>query len=501
MIKATITTPTICYLEAPKDELDKLVLNFQYKRKSDEETLRRLKDADWLKRKDPDGWKIQVLTLQANLQKDLIFEKDGKYHTYTGLALCLPDLGYQIEYNTSQNIIPKINPMPWKVALPFVLRHEQAMASNNMMNRSHANVELPTGFGKTAVMLHLARELGLRGAIVTPSRSIFGEILEKFEHHLGKNNIGCIGDGKRRIGNQITICISDSLCNIKKDTDEWKFFSNLDYVISDESHQLASDTLEIVFHNLFAKVPRRYFVSGTQIREDGTENLLKAIIGPNVLKMTTREAISKQYISPIKVRILSTNKNNNMFYKDPIKNKRKHFLENTNIADLSAMIANSAWSSKQESTLILVSELSQIKLLAERLKVPFEYAHSASKKDALLFGLEKVDSAAQVEKFNMGKCKVLIGTSCIAVGTNIYPTHNTINWVGGGSEVSTRQGAIGRSVRILGESKYKDMHKPKPFCTIYDFDIRDNIMLNKQLSKRMVFYRDATDDVVVVTKK
>ena len=62
-------------------------------------------------------------------------------------------------------------------------------------------------------------------------------------------------------------------------------------------------------------------------------------------------------------------------------------------------------------------------MLTDRLDVPYEYVHSASKADATKFGLEtrKVDET--VEAFNRGVVKVLIGTSCIATGTNIYCTH------------------------------------------------------------------------------
>jgi superfamily II DNA or RNA helicase len=180
---------------------------------------------------------------------------------------------------------------------------------------------------------------------------------------------------------------------------------------------------------------------------------------------------------------------------DPLDSKREHLLYNSNVADIAAKIANSSWNFAQESTLILVEELQQIKMLVDRLKVPYEYVHSASKKDAEKFGLQtrKVDEA--VEIFNQGLVKVLIGTSCIATGTNIYPTHNTINLVGGSSEVKTKQGAVGRSVRLLEKSKYKDLHKPKPVSKIYDFRITNNDIMEKQLQKRIAMYEETSDDI------
>jgi ERCC4-related helicase len=142
-----------------------------------------------------------------------------------------------------------------------------------------------------------------------------------------------------------------------------------------------------------------------------------------------------------------------------------------------------------------VEELEQIKMLVDRMKVPFEYVHSASKADAAKFGLEtrKVDDT--VESFNRGEVRVLIGTSCIATGTNLYPTHNTVNWVGGGSEVRTKQGAVGRSVRKLEKSEYKKFHKAKPCAKIYDFRITNVPLMERHLQKRLAMYRETTDDI------
>jgi superfamily II DNA or RNA helicase len=179
-------------------------------------------------------------------------------------------------------------------------------------------------------------------------------------------------------------------------------------------------------------------------------------------------------------------------------------LYNENIANIIAKMANGAWKHAQESTLVLVEELKQIKMLVDKLNVPYEYVHSASKADAAKYGLEtrKVDQA--VEAFNKGEVKILIGTSCIATGTNIYPTHNTINWVGGSSEVRTKQGAVGRSVRLLEKSEFKDLHKQKPISKIYDFRLtnvpkrRANSkpdILENHLQKRISMYKETNKDI------
>jgi hypothetical protein len=43
--------------------------------------------------------------------------------------------------------------------------------------------------------------------------------------------------------------------------------------------------------------------------------------------------------------------------------------------------------------------------------------------------------------------------------------------VGGASEIRTKQGAVGRSVRKLKGTKYEKFHAPKDFSIIWDFKV------------------------------
>jgi hypothetical protein len=42
--------------------------------------------------------------------------------------------------------------------------------------------------------------MGLKTAIIAPSKSIFNELLTKFEHHFGKGKVGAFGAGKKKLG-------------------------------------------------------------------------------------------------------------------------------------------------------------------------------------------------------------------------------------------------------------------------------------------------------------
>lgn len=496
MIKITIQNPTTCFLENPSsDEISKLKQSLTYNDTSAAFNLKALVQNRWLQANKPETFLLRKQELESKL-KTCMLKYDDQLHKYYFHPGSIPYLSDKFRFEIQNKIsYPSPKKMLWQRPLPFELYNYQKDSVEKLLEAKHGCVELCTGAGKTAIILSLARELGLKTIIVTPSKSIFIEILEKFEHHLGKSNVGAYGDGKKKLGKKLTVCVSKSLTMLKEGSEEYNFFADADVVIGDESHTLGAETLEAVFHGVLKNVPYRFFLSGTQVRGDGKDKLLESIIGQKTFSLTTKEAIDGSFICPVRFIVFETTSKDVKQYKDPLKAKRKQFLYNENIADIAAKIANSAWNQAKESTLILVEELEQIKMLKDRLKVPFDYVHSAAKADASEFGLEtrKVDEV--VEAFNRGEIKVLIGTSCIATGTNIFPTHNTINWVGGSSEVRTKQGAIGRSVRVLEKSAYKQYHKPKPTSKIYDFKITNIPLMENHLQKRISMYRETSDDI------
>lgn len=496
MLKITIKTPTKAILENPTlDQIKYVQKMSSYNDTSAAFALKNLSNNRWLKMNKPDVYLERKRELEQKIKNCLLKQdENGNYIIQPGFLPYLNtplDIKNEIEYPTPKKI-------PWKKPLPYDLYPYQKQSVERLIEKKHGCVSLATGCGKTFIILSLARELGLKTVIVTPSKSIFLEIFHQLETHFGKSLVGAYGDGKKKLDKQITVCISKSLTSLKPGSKEYEFFQSQQVVISDESHLNAADTLEAVFHGVLANVPYRFFLSGTQTRGDGKFELLYSIIGECVIELNTRDAIQGGYICPVKFNIIETKSDLKQEFKntkDTITTKRHHFLYNPNIAAIAAKIANASWKHLQESTLILVEELSQIKQLTELLDVPFDYVHSASKAEAIENGLEtrKVDEA--VERFNLGEVKVLIGTSCIATGTNIYPTHNTINWVGGSSEVKTKQGAIGRSVRKLELSKYKDFHKPKPFSKIFDFKVSNVDTLEGLLKKRIDMYREIYDTI------
>lgn len=265
-------------------------------------------------------------------------------------------------------------------------------------------------------------------------------------------------------------------------------------IVAHNCHTWGADKLEEVCHGVLANAPRRLFVSATNTRNDGTIKLLQSITGKNVLNKGIREGIEEGFLCPLKFNIIKTHSPSTKYTKEALETKREHFLYNDKIAEYAAKIANAKWRVDQESTLILVEELVQINKLAKLLQVPFTYIHSASKKEAAKNGLEKVDLKTELERFNNGEVKVLIGTKSISTGTNIYPTHNVINWVGGSSEITTKQGTMGRSTRWM-KKKYEKKHKEKTHSQIWDFDVSGQPILQRMLKTRIKYYEETGEKV------
>lgn len=492
-MKLIITHPSKAYIEATSDEIDRLRQDLTFTNTSIAHDIKRLYNNHWFRSKNKEKWEEAIEDMKKRVKRTLVFVDGTTSFVHPGSIPYL-NSGIQIENRLAYPVPKKV---AWKKPLPFTLHPYQEESWQRLLEVKHGNVELCTGSGKSAILLKLCRETGFRTAIVAPSRSIFNELLEKFEHHFGKNMVGTFGSGKKKLDKRFTICIGDSLANIKPDTEEWAFFSGLDMLCVDESHTWGAETLENICYGVLADIPYRLFFSGTQTRGDGTEKLLQSIIGKTVHKLTTKQAVDGGYICPHDYRIIEIESSNpNYGSQDVLDMKRVHFLKNRNICAFVAKLANAEATVKRRQTLVLVEELEQISMLLPLLRVPTAIAHSEKKVDRLLeLGIIKVDPDESVEKFNKGEALVLIGTSCISTGTNIYPTHNTVNWAGGASEIRTKQGAIGRSVRLGKQNPWADKCSPKDKATIWDFNVYDCYVMARHLEERLTYYQESGSEI------
>lgn len=502
-MRFVISSPTKAYIkDATPEEVQELSRLLTYTNTAAAHLVKRHYQNRTWRNSNATSWAARLEELKKDVTQTLVFTDDVGAFIRPG-SIPYIEMAHTVE---NQVKYPTPKTIPWHKPLPFQLHPYQAISATELIKEcvnGPANVELTTGSGKSAILLKVYRETGFRTAVIAPSKSIFNELVEKFEHHFGKGNVGKFGDGKKKLGKKVTICIGDSLCNVKPGTPEWEFFSKLDMFEADESHTWGAETLDAICHGVLADVPVRLFFSATQTRGDGAERLLQSIIGKTVHRLTTEEAIKGGYICNHSFKIIQVDSSHpNYTSGDALDMKRIHFLGNKNIAAFIARLANADATVNKRQTLVLVEELGQIAALTRLLKVPYAYAHAESKKERLLeLGLDKVNPAESVEKFNKGEAMVLVGTSCISTGTNIFPTHNTANWVGGASEIKTKQGAVGRSVRKMSSSPYQNPNAPKDKADIYDFKVQDVQLMDKHLDSRVGYYGDSGTEIKYIKLK
>jgi len=499
-MKLTITSPSKALVHASPQELNQLKRVLTYTDGSQNHLIsRHFQNFRWRK-SNPDTWKTHLENLKKDLKKSLVFEENGMPCIRPGSIPYLRGFDLEVE-----NLVkyPKPKPMAWKAPLPFTLHPEQTQSVEGFIREKHANASLCTAFGKSAIILKTCQEMGLSACIVVPGKGIFEESVANFETHFGKRYVGTFGNGKKKLGKKFTICIGDSLANVVKGSPEYEFFSNLDVLIVDESHEFAAESLESVCHGVLANIPYRFFLSATQVRNDGGLILLQSIIGKTVCELSMKEALEKKYVCDHDFCIVTLDSSNPGFKADdPLAQKRVHFLNNKNIASFSARLANAMATNYGKQTLILCEELNQLVMLKALLKVPFALAHSETKPARLAdLGLEKVNVNESIEKFNKNEVKVLVTTSCCHTGRNMYPGHNTINWVGGSSEIKTKQASVGRSVRHGRSNPWASKCADKLKVTIYDFDIENNATLKRHLNSRIRCYEESGTQIRYVKLK
>lgn len=497
-MKITITSPTKAYVNGTDEELDSLTQQLSYRDLSAEHELKRLSKNFWFRNQNTVKWQLQCDALKNQIKQCLVFKEGPLTFIRPGSIPYIQYIPLEIE---SHVLYPKPHKIPWSKPLPFSLYDYQKESVEKLIEAKHGNVNICTGGGKTAAILTICRELGLPAVIVTPSSSIFNEILKAAELHFGRGKVGAYGDGKKRLGKLITVAISKSLAMLKENTPEYKFFSKTQVFLGDENHTLPSETLEAVCHGVLANAPYRFFFSGSPTRADGAEKLLQSIIGETVVTLTTKDAVAGGYICPHDFRIVEVQSSDpNFTSTDPLEIKRLHFLRNKYICDFTAKLCN-AMASKGEQVLVLTEELNQIAMLLPKLKTTVAIAHSEKSLDRLTeLGLHKVDPAESVEKFNKKEAMVLVGTSCVSTGTNIYPMTHTVNWQGGSSEVKCKQGAVGRSVRLPKANPWAKLCGDKKLCTIWDFNVVGNYVLERHLEERLTCYMDSGEGLIKYIK-
>lgn len=428
---------------------------------------RHKKNFRW-KESDPEQWQAALDKLKVDLNRCILMERDGRYWTYSGLA---GDIILAIPSTTFESAVdaPEARGIAWAHVPEHEERYYQDEAKAALLTARHAAVQLPTGSGKSRIIAEVCHELGLQATIMAPTTSIARQLYNDFLYAFGKSKVGLYGDGKKEIGKLFTIGIAASLTRVEEGSEAYEFFSKSAVFFADESHMCPADTLEKVCTGLLAKAAYRFFMSATQTRTDGAELLLKGITGPVVYAKTLQELVDEGFLAKPRWKMVRVPTNHWFTSGDPMKMNQQHLLYSPFVLKKASLIINHL-ARQGQRILVLIDEMEQFAKLLPLLTVECRFAHggvTAKNRGKIPEQYWASDPSALVKAFDSGEFPVLIGTSCISMGTDVRTCETVVYLQGGISAVQVPQ-AVGRGTRR--GYQYPDGHRKSEFNFI-DFDV------------------------------
>lgn len=435
----------------------------------------------------------KLAVLKASRQKSLLFTDEDGHFTHSGLAHWLA-AQFQTEVRVDYQM-PAPQVIPYAKAPKHEPRYYQVEAHDRLLETAHLGprrVEIGTGLGKSTIIRMALKSLGLKTLVMAPSTSIAEQLYDDLVYHFGKRYVGFFGGGKKQSDKLFVVGIDDSLTKVDPGSEHWANLNKTQVFIADESHLCPAETLAKVCMGVVGDAPYRFFFSATQIRNDGLELVLDGITGETVYSKTVREGVDEGFLARPHFRMVETTSEERCSSPDPNKITRAHLYYNPNVIRIAAELANRFVGVMKKPTVILIEELEQFVRLRAFLRHEHAFAHGPLNKDTKKIvpaEFHDVDNGDLVERFNKGEIPILIGTSCIATGTDIQAVEAMIYIQGKSSEVKVKQ-ALGRDTR--GGTKGFVFNpwtgKQKVDCIHVDFDVKNQEVVHRHANIRRGFY-------------
>jgi len=216
---------------------------------------------------------------QQQLKKDLTFSPKaaGGYGDTTKF--------YAYRESTSKLYCPRFykhHEYPIKIAegtpidLPFrgSLRADQQTAVQAFLQKKCGLLELPCGFGKTILALHLIHVLKRKTLVIVHKEFLLEQWVERIREFLPTATVGRIQGEVMDTDKDIVIGMLQSL---SMKTYPVEIFRTFGFTIIDETHHIAAE----VFSNALFKIVTPYMLglSATMERKDGLSKVFKLFLG------------------------------------------------------------------------------------------------------------------------------------------------------------------------------------------------------------------------------
>lgn len=455
--------------------------------------LKKLKSNFRWKQSDPQSFIVREQELKEQSKRCLVMvdQSNGRPYTYAGLAKEL-EQRFKWPLPTREGLNDSQTPLPMLRSLPEPFYYQKE-AVDALCAVGHGAISLPTGAGKSWIILELARRFNMKTVIVTPAAAITDQLFQDMVKHFGVKYVGKYGDGSKTSNKQITIATGQALTRLEKGDKHYDNISSAQLLCFDESHRTPSDIFEKVCLGVCENAKYRFFVSATQIRNDGSEMLLNGIIGPIVYHKDFRELVDQGYLAKPYFKIFNVQPKTHYNALDPKKETRNQLYLNPNVNALAAEIASKSVLLAGRQTLVIVEQFDQFVQLEGFLTVPCVFVHGGAGKDVKDILPQKYwdcDIDKAVADFNSKKIPLLVGTSAISTGVDTKSAETVIYLQGGTSEVKIKQ-AVGRGTRIKGVPGKKDLW-------VIDFLVSGSDIMERHLAVRRGFYESLSDEVIEI---
>ncbi len=170
-----------------------------------------------------------------------------------------------------------------------LLREHQQIVIDTIAKKDLGVIVAPPGSGKTIVGLKIIAEKKQPALIVTHRKQIADQWIERIETFLGipKNEIGKIGQGKTKIGKQITVAMIQSLSKELEKPDGEKLLNAFGTIILDECHHIPAET----FRNIISKLQTFYLygLTATPFRKYNDSKLIFIHLGEVIVEIKSSE--------------------------------------------------------------------------------------------------------------------------------------------------------------------------------------------------------------------
>jgi len=179
--------------------------------------------------------------------------------------------------------------LPANFSFHASLRQYQLPAVGAASKKDIGIIVAPPGSGKTVVGLKIITDKQQPALIIVHRNQLADQWAERIEAFLGipRQEIGRIGQGKAKIGKQITIAMIQSLGKELQKTEAEKLVRSFGTIIVDECHHIAAETFKnavSLFHSYYL-----YGLTATPFRKNSDNRLISVHLGEVISEMKSSD--------------------------------------------------------------------------------------------------------------------------------------------------------------------------------------------------------------------